>query len=64
MKPVITVAVAILAVIVLGTVGFDSYNEYREKRDLNNSIVSCMEQYTEQNNELIDYLNDDYSVIP
>jgi len=64
MKPVITIVVVILAVIVLGTMGFDSYNEYREKRDLNNFIVSCMEQYQEQNNELVDCLNDDYSVIP
>lgn len=64
MKPIITIAVVILAVIVLGTIGFDSYNEYREKRDLNNSIVSCIEQYEEERRELTDCLNDDYSLIP
>jgi len=47
-------AVVILTVIVLGTVGFDSYNEFQYIRDLNNSIVYYMEQYKEQNNELID----------
>ena len=64
MKPIITVTVVIIATFVLGTVGFDSYDEYREKWDLNNSIVSCMEQYGKQTNQWADCINDDYSVIP
>jgi len=64
MKPILTIAIVILAVLVVGTVGFDSYNEYREKRDLNNFIVSCMEQFGEEDVELIDCLNGNPSPIP
>ena len=41
-----------------GTIGFDYFNEYIEKRDLENFIVSCMEQYGYSSDELVNCLND------
>jgi len=58
MRYVVIIAIIALVSIVIGTVGFDYSNEYVEKRDLENFIVSCMEQYGHDSDELVNCLND------
>ncbi|MEO2201531.1 MAG: hypothetical protein ABGW47_02450 [Nitrosopumilus sp.] len=58
MRYVVIIAIIALVSIVIGTVGFDYFNEYVEKRDLENFIVSCMEQYGHDSDELVNCLND------
>jgi nitrate/TMAO reductase-like tetraheme cytochrome c subunit len=58
MRYVVIIAIIALVSIVIGTVGFDYFNEYIEKRDLENFIVSCMEQYGHDSDELVNCLND------
>ena len=57
MRYVVIIAIIALVSIVIGTVGFDYFNEYVEKRDLENFIVSCMEQYGHDSDELVNCLN-------
>ena len=58
MHYVVIITIIALFSIVIGTVGFDYSNEYVEKRDLENFIVSCMEQYGHDSDELVNCLND------
>jgi nitrate/TMAO reductase-like tetraheme cytochrome c subunit len=58
MHNVVIIAIIALVSIVIGTMGFDYFNEYVEKRDLENFIVSCMEQYGHDSDELVNCLND------
>ena len=58
MRYVVIIPIIVLVSIVIGTVGFDYSNEYIEKRDLENFIVSCMEQYGYSSDELVNCLND------
>jgi len=58
MRYVVIIPIIVLVSIVIGTVGFDYSNEYVEKRDLENFIVSCMEQYGHDSDELVNCLND------
>ena len=44
--------------IVIGTVGFEYYNQYAQERELENMIVSCMEQFGHYSDELVNCLND------
>ena len=58
MRYVVIIPIIVLVSIVIGTVGFDYSNEYVEKRDLENFIVSCMEQYGHDSDELVNCLSD------
>ena len=53
MHNVVIIAIIALVSIVIGTMGFDYFNEYVEKRDLENFIVSCMEQYGHDSDKLV-----------
>ena len=44
--------------IVIGTVGFEYYNQYTQERELENLIVSCMEQFGHYSDKLVNCLND------
>ena len=45
--------------ILIGTVGFEYFNQYFQERELESLIVSCMEQYGHYSYQLVACLNDD-----
>jgi len=61
---IIIIIIITLVSIVIGTVSFDYFNEYVEKRDLENFIVSCMELYGNDSDDLVNCLNDNSFVNP
>ena len=64
MHYVVIISIIALVSIVIGTVGFDYFNEYVAKRDLENFIVSCMELYGHDSDELVNCLNNNSVVNP
>ena len=58
------IAIIALISIVIGTISFDYFNEYVEKRDLENFIVSCMKLYGHDGDELVNCLNNNSVVNP
>ena len=57
MRYVVIIPIIALVGVVVGTVGFDYFNEYVEERDIENFIVSCMKQYGHNSGELVNCLN-------
>ena len=57
MRYVVIIPIIALVGVVVGTVGFDYFNEYVEERDIENLIVSCMKQYGHNSDELVNCLN-------
>ena len=57
MHYVVIILIIALVGVMIGTIGFDYFNEYVEERDLENFIVSCMEQYGHDSDELVNCLN-------
>ncbi len=57
MRYVVVISIIALVGVVIGTVGFDYFNEYVEEREMENFIVSCMEQYGYDSDELVNCLN-------
>ena len=51
--PIIT-----LVSIIIGTVGFEYYNQYAQERELESLIVSCMEEFGHYRDTLLNCLND------
>ena len=47
-----------LVSIVIGTIGFEYYNQYIQERELESLIVSCMEQFGHYSDKLVNCLND------
>ena len=43
---------------VIGIIGFDYYYQYAQEQELENMIVSCMEQYGHYSEQLVSCLND------
>ena len=43
---------------VIGIIGFDFYYQYNQEQELENMIVSCMEQYGHYSEQLLSCLND------
>ena len=43
---------------VIGIIGFDYYYQYTQEQELENMIVSCMEQYGHYSEQLLSCLND------
>jgi nitrate/TMAO reductase-like tetraheme cytochrome c subunit len=64
MRYVVMIAIIALISIVIGTISFDYFNEYVEKRDLENFIVSCMKLYGHDGDELVNCLNNNSVVNP
>ena len=46
--------------IVIGTMAFQYSMEYFEERELENLIISCMEQFGHYSDELVSCLNKDF----
>jgi hypothetical protein len=42
----------------IGIIGFDYYYQYSQDQELENMIVSCMEQYGHYSEKLVSCLND------
>ena len=43
---------------IIGIIGFDYYYQYTQEQELENMIVSCMEQYGHYSEQLVSCLND------
>ncbi len=57
MRYVVIIPIIALVGVVVGTIGFDYFNEYVEERDIENFVVSCMKQYGHNSDELVNCLN-------
>ena len=58
------ISILCLASIVIGTIGFEYYNQYSNERELESLIVSCMEQYGHYSDKLVNCLNDNSLINP
>ena len=59
MRIIFIIPIIALVSIVIGTVGFEYYNQYTQERELEGMIVSCMEQFGHYSDKLVNCLNDD-----
>ncbi|MDC0451409.1 hypothetical protein OAL59_05685 [Nitrosopumilus sp.] len=58
MRFISIIPIIALVSIVIGTVGFEYYNQYAQERELESLIVSCMEQFGHYSDKLVNCLND------
>ena len=58
MRFISIIPIIALVSIVIGTVGFEYYNQYAKERELESLIVSCMEQFGHYSDKLVNCLND------
>ena len=58
MRFILIILITALVSIVIGTVGFEYYNQYAQERELESLIVSCMEQFGHYSDKLVNCLND------
>ena len=58
MRFILIIPIITLVSIVIGTVGFEYYNQYAQERELESLIVSCMEQFGHYSDKLVNCLND------
>ena len=59
MKFILIIPIIALVSIVIGTVGFQYYDQYIQERELEIMIISCMEQFGHYSDKLVNCLNDD-----
>ena len=59
MQLILIILIIVLFSILIGTVGFEYFNQYSQERELESLIVSCMEQYGHYSDQLVNCLNDD-----
>ena len=57
MRFILIIPLIALLSIVVGTVAFEYSIEYSEERELENLIISCMEQFGHYSDELVSCLN-------
>ena len=57
MRFILIIPLFALLSIVIGTVAFQYFMEYSEERELENLIISCMEQFGHYSDELVSCLN-------
>ena len=58
MQLILIILIIVLVSILIGTVGFEYFNQYSQERELESLIVSCMEQYGHYSDKLVNCLND------
>ena len=58
MRFILLIPIITLVSIVIGTIGFEYYNQYAQERELESLIVSCMEQFGHYSDKLVNCLND------
>ena len=59
MHYVVIIPIIALVGIIIGTIGFEYYDQYAQEQELENLIVSCMEQFGHYSDKLVNCLNDD-----
>ena len=59
MRFILIISTIALVSIVIGTVGFEYYDQYSQERELESLIVSCMEKYGHYSDKLVACLNND-----
>ena len=64
MRFILIISTIALVSIVIGTVGFEYYDQYSQERELESLIVSCMEKYGHYSDKLVNCLNDDSLIEP
>ena len=64
MRFILIIPIIALVSIVIGTVGFEYYDQYSQERELESLIVSCMEKYGHYSDKLVNCLNDDSLIDP
>jgi hypothetical protein len=64
MKFILIIPIIALVSIVIGTVGFQYYDQYIQERELEIMIISCMEQFGHYSDKLVSCLNDHSLVNP
>jgi len=64
MKFILIIPIIALVSIVIGTVGFQYYDQYTQERELEIMIISCMEQFGHYSDKLVNCLNDHSLVNP
>jgi len=64
MKFILIIPIIALVSIVIGTVGFQYYDQYTQERELEIMIISCMEQFGHYSDKLVSCLNDHSLVNP
>jgi uncharacterized phage-associated protein len=64
MRFILIISTIALVSIVIGTVGFEYYDQYSQERELESLIVSCMEKYGHYSDKLVNCLNDDSLIDP
>mgnify|MGYP006124333249 FL=1 len=57
MRFILIIPIIALVSVVIGTMGFEYYNQYVQERELESLIVSCMEQYGHYSDKLVNCLN-------
>ena len=63
MKFILIFPIIALVSIIIGTVGFEYYNQYTQEREIESLIVSCMEQFGHYSDKLVNCLSEDYRII-
>ena len=64
MRILLIIPLVALLSIVIGTVGFEYYDQYSQERELEILIVSCMEKYGHYSVKLVNCLNDNSLIDP
>ena len=64
MQFILIIPIIALVSIVIGTVGFQYYDQYTQERELEIMIISCMEQFGHYSDKLVSCLNDHSLVNP
>ena len=64
MRFILIISTIALVSIVIGTVGFEYYDQYSQERELESLIVSCMEKYGHYSDKLVNCLNSDSMINP
>ena len=64
MRFILIISTIALVSIVIGTVGFEYYDQYSQERELEILIVSCMEKYGHYSVKLVNCLNDNSLIDP
>ena len=59
MRFILIILLIALLSIVVGTIAFEYSIEYSEERELENLIISCMEQFGHYSDELVSCLNEE-----
>ena len=58
MQSILIIPIIALVSIVIGTAGFEYYNQYTQARELESLIVSCMNQFGHYSDQLVNCIND------